>query len=127
MDDQEISEFILNIGKKIKLISGAELNDPQEGTVLEEKWISERRMSVINLKGKHLRTEYEQTKNMETVQREGTNPCILNEDLDPVTYRGKEPDLRRSSHFLVQSFFETLQYCDEWRKFTSVSHSVIES
>ena len=23
--------------------------------------------------------------------------------------------------FLVQSFFETLQYCDEWRKFTSVS------
>ncbi len=28
--------------------------------------------------------------------------------------------------FLVQSFFETLQYCDEWRKFTSViSHSVI--
>ena len=26
--------------------------------------------------------------------------------------------------FLVQSFFETLQYCDEWRKFTSVSQSV---
>ena len=23
--------------------------------------------------------------------------------------------------FLVQSFFETSQYCDEWRKFTSVS------
>ncbi len=33
--------------------------------------------------------------------------------------------------FLVQSFFETLHYCDEWRKFTSViqsfSHSVIHS
>ena len=29
--------------------------------------------------------------------------------------------------FLVQSFFETLQYCDEWRKFTSVSQSVSES
>ena len=26
--------------------------------------------------------------------------------------------------FLVQSFKETLQYCDEWRKFTSVSQSV---
>ena len=26
--------------------------------------------------------------------------------------------------FLVQSFFETLQYCDEWRKFTSVSQSI---
>ena len=26
-------------------------------------------------------------------------------------------------HFLVQSFFETLQYCDEWRKFTSVIQS----
>ncbi len=24
--------------------------------------------------------------------------------------------------FLVQSFKETLQYCDEWRKFTSISH-----
>ena len=29
--------------------------------------------------------------------------------------------------FLVQSFFETLQYCDEWRKFTSVSQSVTQS
>ena len=33
--------------------------------------------------------------------------------------------------FLVQSIFETLHYCDEWRKFTSgsqaVSQSVIES
>ena len=29
--------------------------------------------------------------------------------------------------FLVQSFFETLQYCDEWRKFTSVSQSVSQS
>ena len=29
--------------------------------------------------------------------------------------------------FLVQSFKETLQYCDEWRKFTSVSQSVSES
>ena len=30
--------------------------------------------------------------------------------------------------FLVQSFKETLQYCDEWRKFTSViSHSVMQS
>ena len=26
--------------------------------------------------------------------------------------------------FLVQSFFETLQYCDEWRKFTSVIKSL---
>ncbi len=26
---------------------------------------------------------------------------------------------------LVQSFFETLQYCDEWRKFTSVIQSYI--
>jgi hypothetical protein len=26
--------------------------------------------------------------------------------------------------FLVQSFFETVHYCDEWRKFTSVSQSV---
>ena len=32
-----------------------------------------------------------------------------------------------SLSFLVQSFFETLQYCDEWRKFTSVSQSVSES
>ena len=29
--------------------------------------------------------------------------------------------------FLVQSFKETLQYCDEWRKFTSVSQSVSHS
>ena len=29
--------------------------------------------------------------------------------------------------FLVQSFKETLQYCDEWRKFTSVIQSVIHS
>ena len=29
--------------------------------------------------------------------------------------------------FLVQSFKETLQYCDERRKFTSVSHSVSQS
>ena len=28
---------------------------------------------------------------------------------------------------LVQSFKETLQYCDEWRKFTSVSESVSHS
>ncbi len=27
--------------------------------------------------------------------------------------------------FLVQSFFETLQYCDEWRKFTSVIQSSV--
>ena len=32
-----------------------------------------------------------------------------------------------SFQFLVQSFFETLQYCDEWRKFTSVSQSVRQS
>ena len=31
------------------------------------------------------------------------------------------------SSFLVQNFKETLQYCDEWRKFTSVSESVSES
>ena len=30
-------------------------------------------------------------------------------------------------YFLVQSFKETLQYCDEWRKFTSVSQSVSHS
>ena len=29
--------------------------------------------------------------------------------------------------FLVQSFKETLQYCDEWRKFTSVSQSVSQA
>ena len=29
------------------------------------------------------------------------------------------------SPFLVQSFKETLQYCDEWRKFKSVGQSVI--
>ena len=29
--------------------------------------------------------------------------------------------------FLVQSFFETVHYCDEWRKFTSVSQSVSHS
>ena len=29
--------------------------------------------------------------------------------------------------FLVQSFKETLQYCDEWRKFTSVSQSDSQS
>ena len=32
-----------------------------------------------------------------------------------------------SDSFLVQSFKETLQYCDEWRKFTSVSDSVSQS
>ena len=31
------------------------------------------------------------------------------------------------SPFLVQSFKETLQYCDEWRKFTSVSQSVSQT
>ena len=31
------------------------------------------------------------------------------------------------SLFLVQSFKETLQYCDEWRKFTSAIQSVIHS
>ena len=30
-----------------------------------------------------------------------------------------------ASAFLVQSFFETLQYCDEWRKFTSASQPAI--
>ena len=29
--------------------------------------------------------------------------------------------------FLVQSFKETLQYCDEWRKFTSVIQSFSQS
>ena len=33
----------------------------------------------------------------------------------------------KPNSFLVQSFKETLQHCDEWRKFTSVSHRVIES
>ena len=37
------------------------------------------------------------------------------------------PQDKEISPFLVQSFFETLQYCDEWRKFTSVSQSVSES
>ena len=27
----------------------------------------------------------------------------------------------------MQSFFETVHYCDEWRKFTSVSHTVSQS
>ena len=35
--------------------------------------------------------------------------------------------LSLEKQFLVQSFKETLQYCDEWRKFTSVSQSVSES
>ena len=33
----------------------------------------------------------------------------------------------RFPSFLVQSFKETLQYWDEWRKFTSVSQSDIQS
>ena len=37
----------------------------------------------------------------------------------------KDTQIRES--FLVQSLFETLQYCDEWRKFTSVSQSVCQS
>ena len=36
-------------------------------------------------------------------------------------------DLIKLPSFLVQSFKETLQYCDEWRKFTSVSDSVSQS
>ena len=35
--------------------------------------------------------------------------------------------ISRVFSFLVQSFKETLQYCDEWRKFTSVIQSVIQS
>ena len=34
---------------------------------------------------------------------------------------------QQTSSFLVQSFKETLQYCDEWRKFTSVSQSDSQS
>ena len=30
----------------------------------------------------------------------------------------------RNLLFLVQSFFETVHYCDEWRKFTSVIHQI---
>ncbi len=44
---------------------------------------------------------------------------------------GHDSGKRGRKRFLVQSFFETLHYCDEWRKFTSViqsfSHSVIHS
>ena len=36
-------------------------------------------------------------------------------------------DLAEINSFLVQSFFETLQYCGERRKFTSVSQSVSRS
>ena len=35
--------------------------------------------------------------------------------------------MKQKELFLVQSFFETLQYCDEWRKFTSVSQSDSQS
>ncbi len=45
--------------------------------------------------------------------------------------KGSDDMFNYQSSFLVQSFKETLQYCDEWRKFTSViqrfSHSVIQS
>ena len=35
--------------------------------------------------------------------------------------------MKQKELFLVQSFLEILQYCDEWRKFTSVSQSDSQS
>ena len=44
---------------------------------------------------------------------------------NPSTYNAPVPNYLVPCPFLVQSFKETLQYCDEWRKLTSVSQSVI--
>ncbi len=83
MEDQEISEFIRDIGKKIEEVSGVKLNFPQ---VPEEEWISEDEMITMKSKGIYLRTA-KQTKNMETVKLKLFNPCIVYEDLK---HGGKE-------------------------------------
>ena len=55
----------------------------------------------------------------ESLTAQSSNYC-LTVTADPAYQNVQKP-------FLVQSFKETLQYCDERRKFTSVSHSVSQS
>ena len=73
--NKEISDFILDIGKKIEEISGAKLNFPQEATVPKEEWIAED-PKVMTLGGISLRTA-EQTQNMDVVQLKKFDPCFL--------------------------------------------------
>ena len=49
---------------------------------------------------------------------------ILN---DPSSWTVVRNKTAKKPQLLVQSFKETLQYCDEWRKFQSVSESVSQS
>ena len=75
MEHQEISEFILNVGKKIEEVSGAKLNFPQEGTVPKEELVPQKELvpgsPII------LRTA-EQTQNMDVVRR--FDPYFSNKD-----------------------------------------------
>jgi hypothetical protein len=56
----DVSDSILDIGEKIELLSGAELNFPQETTVPIEEWIAEN-LRIKTLGGIPLRTA-EQTR-----------------------------------------------------------------
>jgi hypothetical protein len=74
MENKEISNFILDIGKKIEERSGAKLNFSQQDTVPKEEWIADPK--VMMLGGISLRTA-EQTQNMDVVKLKKFDPCFL--------------------------------------------------
>ena len=77
MEDQNISEFIKEIGKEIERTSGAKLNFPQESTIVKEEWITESEMKVMQENKRiQLRTA-EQTKSTKTVVLKRFNPSYL--------------------------------------------------
>jgi hypothetical protein len=89
MKNEKISDFILDIGKKIEEVSGAKLNFPQEATVPEEKWIPQRQEKEMLLnKGIELRTE-EQTQNLDVVELKKFDPyCRQGNSLIPCRMPG---------------------------------------
>ena len=77
MEHHEISEFILNIGKKIEEVSGAKLNFREEGTVPKEEWVPQKELVPGSLM--LLRTA-EQTQNVDVVRLKRFDPYFSNKD-----------------------------------------------
>jgi hypothetical protein len=73
-ENMDISDFILDIGEKIELVSGVELNFREKGTVPEEEWTAED-LEVMTRGGISLRTA-EQTRNMDVVKLKKIDPCF---------------------------------------------------
>ena len=71
----DISNFILDIGEKIELVSGAELNFREKYTIPKEEWIAED-PKVMTLGGISLRTA-EQIQNMDVVKLKKIDPYFL--------------------------------------------------